>query len=233
MLPSIQLHAPRGLVPQVSVRRRTVVDYSPGWLVPALPILGVLAARRRATRKRAASSTWPPQTGRDRASRAGTAGRSGTVRTVMTPEVQCVREDQTVLDAARMMARLEVGALPICGRDDRLKGMLTDRDIVVKVLAAGKDPATTTAAELGQGSPVTVGADDSVQELVRTMAEHQVKRLPVIDGHRLVGLVSEADLAEHARPDQVVAVVRGVYDERGARRFGRGRRHGGRAPARR
>ena len=73
--------------------------------------------------------------------------------------------------------------------------MLTDRDIVVKVLAQGKDPATTKAGELGEGKPVTIGADDSVDEALRTMAEHKVRRLPVIDGHDLIGIVSQADLA--------------------------------------
>ena len=136
---------------------------------------------------------------------------ASTVREIMTGGVECVKEDETVLDAAKKMDQLGVGALPICGNDDRLKGMITDRDIVVKVLAQGKDAASTTAGELGQGKPVTIGADDSVEELVRTMAQNEVKRVPVIDGHTLVGVVSEADLAEHATPEQVVAVVRGVY----------------------
>jgi CBS domain-containing protein len=139
----------------------------------------------------------------------------------MTGGVECVREDETVLDAAKRMHELGVGSLPICGSDDRLKGMLTDRDIVVKVLAQGQDPSSTSAGQLAQGKPVTIGADDGVQELARTMAQHQVKRLPVIDGHRLVGVVSEADLAEHASPKQLVAVVRGVYDQSTRRRFGR------------
>jgi CBS domain-containing protein len=68
-----------------------------------------------------------------------------------------------VLDASKRLAELDVGGMPICGEDDKLKGMLTDRDIVVKVLAAGKDPAQTKAGELGEGAPVTVGADDSVE----------------------------------------------------------------------
>ena len=138
---------------------------------------------------------------------------AGTAREIMTGGVECVGEDETVLDAAKKMAELSVGALPICGNDNRLKGMVTDRDIVVKVLAQGKDPASTRAGELGEGKPVTIGADDTLEELVRTMAQHKVKRLPVIDGHELVGVVSEADLAEHATPQQVVAVVRGVYAE--------------------
>jgi CBS domain-containing protein len=136
---------------------------------------------------------------------------ASTAREIMTGGVECVREDESVLDAAKKMKDLGVGALPICGNDDRLKGMLTDRDIVIKVLAEGLEPGGTTAGELAEGKPVTIGADDGLEELVRTMAQHEVKRLPVIDGHRLVGVVSEADLAEHASPEQVVAVVRGVY----------------------
>jgi CBS domain-containing protein len=138
---------------------------------------------------------------------------ANTAREIMTGGVECVQEDETVLDAARKMDQLGVGALPICGNDDRLKGMLTDRDIVVKVLAQGKDPGTTRAGDLASGEVITIGADDDLKELVRTMAQYEVKRLPVIDGHRLVGMVSEKDLADHASPEQVVAVVRGVYAE--------------------
>jgi len=65
----------------------------------------------------------------------------------------------------------------------------------VKVLAEGKDPAETQAGELGEGKPVTIGADDSVEEALRTMIDHKVRRLPVIDGHDLIGIVSQADLA--------------------------------------
>ena len=138
---------------------------------------------------------------------------ASTAREIMTGGVECIGEDETVLDAAKKMDQLGVGALPICGNDNRLKGMVTDRDIVVKVLAQGKDPASTKAGELGQGKPVTIGADDSLEELVRTMAQHQVKRLPVIDGHDLVGVVSEADVAEHASPQQLASVVKGVYTD--------------------
>ncbi len=97
-----------------------------------------------------------------------------------------------------------VGALPICGEDDKLKGMLTDRDIVVKVLGAGKDPSQVKAGELAQGEAVTIGADDDAAEILATMNEHQVRRLPVIDGHRLVGIVAQADVAR-ALPDPQVA----------------------------
>lgn len=125
-----------------------------------------------------------------------------TAREVMTGGTECVKESESILDAARKLAQHDVGAMPICGEDNRLKGMLTDRDIVTKVLAQGKDPRTTRAGELGQGKPVTIGADDSVEEAIQTMAQHRVRRLPVIDGHDLVGIVSQADLAKHLSPDK-------------------------------
>ncbi|MDP9497768.1 MAG: CBS domain-containing protein [Actinomycetota bacterium] len=138
---------------------------------------------------------------------------ANTAREIMTGGVECIGEDETILDAAKKMQSLDVGALPICGNDQRLKGMLTDRDIVVKVLAQGKDPGSTKAGELAQGKPVTIGADDDLGELVRTMAQHQVKRLPVIDGQQLVGVVSESDVAQHASSDQVAQIVKGVYSD--------------------
>jgi CBS domain-containing protein len=136
---------------------------------------------------------------------------ANTARDIMSGGVDCIGENETIAEAARKMAQLGVGALPICGDDDRLKGMVTDRDIVIKVIAEGKDPNTCKAGELAQGKPVTIGADDSLQELVRTMAQYHVKRVPVIDGHRLVGIVSEADVAASAPQDLVVDLVKGVY----------------------
>jgi CBS domain-containing protein len=133
-----------------------------------------------------------------------------TAREIMTQSAECVGERQTVSEAAKLLASLEVGAMPICGEDDRLKGMLTDRDIVVKVLAQGKDPASTSVSELAEGKPVTIGADDSVTETLRTMAEHKVRRLPVIDGHTLVGIVSQADIAANLDDEdtgQLVEVI--------------------------
>lgn len=126
-----------------------------------------------------------------------------TAREIMTPDPTCVKATDTVLDAAKKMTELGVGALPICGTDEKLKGMLTDRDIVVKVLGQGKDPATCQAGELAQGEVVTIGADDEADEILRTMKEHEVRRLPVIDGHILVGVVAQADVAR-ALPDPQV-----------------------------
>jgi CBS domain-containing protein len=121
----------------------------------------------------------------------------------MSSGAECVGENESIVVAAQKMARLDVGALPICGEDDRLKGMLTDRDIVVKVLADGKDPQQTVAGELGEGKPVTIGADDPAEEALQTMKDHKVRRLPVIDGHTLIGVVSQGDLATELGSEQV------------------------------
>ncbi len=118
-----------------------------------------------------------------------------TARDIMTPAPQCIGEHDTLVDAAALMASLDVGALPICGDDKRLKGMLTDRDIVVKCLATGGDPRTTTAGELGEGRPVTIGSEDDISLALELMQEHQIRRLPVIGDHMLVGIISQADIA--------------------------------------
>jgi CBS domain-containing protein len=133
-----------------------------------------------------------------------------TARDVMTGGAECIGEDDTIVDAAKRLAELDVGAMPICGNDNRLKGMLTDRDIVVKVIAQGKDPSSTKAGELAEGKPVTIGADDSVKEALKTMADHKVRRLPVIDGHDLVGIVSQADLARNVDEEQVGDLVEAI-----------------------
>ena len=133
-----------------------------------------------------------------------------TAKDVMSQGVECVGENDTIADAAKRLAELDVGSMPICGEDNRLKGMLTDRDIVVKVLAEGKDPGSTTAGELGEGKPVTIGADDSIDEALQTMTREQVRRLPVIDGHDLVGVVSQADLARSIDEEKVGDLVEAI-----------------------
>jgi len=132
-------------------------------------------------------------------------------RDIMSRDTECVSSGDTLESAARRMAQEGVGAMPICGDDDRLKGMLTDRDIVVKVIAQGKDPASTLVGELAtQDEVVTIGADDSVEEALHTMAQHKVRRLPVIDGHQCVGIVSQADIAVHLEEDKVGELVEAI-----------------------
>jgi CBS domain-containing protein len=137
-------------------------------------------------------------------------GMAKTAREVMTSPAECVGEKETIAEAAKKLAQLGVGSMPICGEDDRLKGMLTDRDIVVKVLAEGKDPGTVTAGDLGEGKPVTIGADDSVEETLSVMSEHAIRRLPVIDGHDLVGIVSQADVAKALPEEKVGDLVEAI-----------------------
>src|SRR3954470_20661136 len=130
-----------------------------------------------------------------------------TARDIMSGGAECAGENETLADAARKMRDLDVGALPICGEDDRLKGVVTDRDLVVKCLAEGADPPWPRVPAPAEGKPVTIGADDPIDEALRTMIEHGVRRLPVIDGDRLVGMVSQADVARETSPDQAGELV--------------------------
>lgn len=133
-----------------------------------------------------------------------------TARDIMHTGATCIREGQTLEDAARKMKELDVGALPICGEDDRLHGIITDRDIVVKCLAKGKDPRTVTAGQLEQGKPITVDADAETDRVLQVMQEHKIRRLPVIENHRLVGMISEADLARRLPEEQVGHFVEAI-----------------------
>ena len=133
-------------------------------------------------------------------------------RDIMTGSPECIGEKDSVAEAAKLMSKLDVGSLPICGEDNRLKGMLTDRDIVVKVLAEDREPSSTTAGELGQGKPVTIGADDSIELAIKTMAEYKVRRLPVIDGHDLIGIISQGDIANNVDEEQVGQLVDIISD---------------------
>jgi CBS domain-containing protein len=127
-----------------------------------------------------------------------------TAREIMTPDAEYLEAGATALDAARRLAETDVGALPVCSAEGRLQGVVTDRDLVVKVLARGLDPSQVTLAEVAdQPEVVTIGADDDAEEAIETMKRHAVRRLPVIDGHELVGMVSQADIAR-ALPDVTV-----------------------------
>jgi len=116
---------------------------------------------------------------------------------------QCIGDSQTLQDAAQQMRDLDVGALPICGDDNRLLSILTDRDIVVKCIANGIDPSTATAGQLAQGTPVTINPTADVSQVLQLMEENKVRRLPVTDKNQVVGMISEADIARHL-PEQAV-----------------------------
>jgi CBS domain-containing protein len=131
-----------------------------------------------------------------------------TVREAMHEGCECIGENQSVLEAAKCMEQLDIGAMPICGEDDRLKGMITDRDIVVKVLAHDKDPASTMAGELAQARFTCARADMPIERALSLMQEHKVRRLPVIDENkRLCGMITEADIARHLPQDKTGEMV--------------------------
>lgn len=133
-----------------------------------------------------------------------------TAREIMSGGAECARATDTLVEAAKKMKDLGVGALPICGDDDRLKGVITDRDIVVGCIAAGGDPNTETVESFTSDETVTIGADDSVEEALDTMTRAGVRRLPVIDGHELVGIVTQADVAKNLPDDQIAKLVEAI-----------------------
>lgn len=139
-----------------------------------------------------------------------TEGATKTAGQVMHEGAQCIGEHESLRRAAEMMRDLNVGALPICGDDDRLKGIITDRDIVIKCVAEGRDVDRTTAGDLARGL-VWVDAGASVEDALAKMEQHQIKRMPVIDNHRIVGMISEADLAKELPDSKLAEFVHRVY----------------------
>ena len=121
------------------------------------------------------------------------------VRHYMTAAAAVTHPDEPVVAAARLMRQRSIGALPVCSRDGRLRGMVTDRDIVVRCVAAGDDPERTRVAEIMTRRVLAAEPDRSVDEAARLMAREQVRRLPVQEHGRLVGMVSLGDVA--VRPD--------------------------------
>ena len=134
-----------------------------------------------------------------------------TARDLMHPGVTCVRSDDTAANAARMMAEMDVGCLPICGVDDnKIKGMVTDRDLVVRVMAAGKDPEKYTVDRLPQGHLILADANEDAEVTIAKMRERQVHRVPVIDEGRLVGIIALADVARKMPEPTVGELVEGI-----------------------
>ncbi len=134
-------------------------------------------------------------------------------RDIMTGGVQCVGAHQSLFEASQMMRDLNVGCLPICGDDNRITGLITDRDIVVKCCAEGVDPATVQAGTLN-GHVHWIDADADAGEALEVMETHQIKRLPVIDvagGHQLVGMITEANLAKNLSDEQIAEFATRVY----------------------
>jgi CBS domain-containing protein len=134
------------------------------------------------------------------------------VRDAMTSNPRSIESSTMVADAAKLMKAEDVGSLPIV-EGDQLVGMVTDRDIVIRVVAEGKDPQSTTVGEIASRDLVTVDPEQDLDEALRLMAQHQVRRLPVAeeDG-RLVGILAQADVAREGNDAQTGQVVQEISE---------------------
>jgi CBS domain-containing protein len=128
------------------------------------------------------------------------------IKEVMTRDVRACEPNATVAGAAKVMAQEDVGPVPIV-EDGRLIGIVTDRDIVVRVVAEGRDPNATTVSEIASTELVTVSPDDDLDEALKLLAERQIRRLPVVEGDRLVGIVAQADIARLGKDKTTGEVV--------------------------
>jgi CBS domain-containing protein len=124
-------------------------------------------------------------------------GETTLVREAMSSRVAAIDVEAPVADAAERLAEQDVGVLAVCRDGDRLSGVITDRDIVVRVIAQGLDPDELTVGECGSGEPATVSPRETLDQAAQRMDEQQVRRLPVTDGGQLIGIVSHSDLAAH------------------------------------
>jgi CBS domain-containing protein len=134
------------------------------------------------------------------------------IKDTMTANPCSIDADKPVSYAAKMMRDEDVGLAPVV-EGDRLVGTLTDRDIAVRVVAEGRDAESTTVREVASRDVVTVNPEHGLDEALRLMAEHQVRRLPVVEENgRLVGVVAQADVAEHADPTNTGRMVEEISD---------------------
>ena len=129
------------------------------------------------------------------------------VRELMTQNPATIEAGQPVVEAARIMREQDTGVVPIM-EGDRLAGTVTDRDITIRVVAEGRDPQSTTIGEIASRELVTIDPQQDLDEALRLMAQHQVRRLPVVeeDG-RLVGMLAQADVARTQSPEKTGEMV--------------------------
>ena len=123
------------------------------------------------------------------------------VRNAMSPSPTTVGAADDVVEAARLMAAHDVGSLPVVDGEG-LVGMVTDRDLVLQVLAKDLDPHTTTVSTVCSQDPVAVGPEHALDEALELMAREQVRRLPVVEDGRLVGILAQADVSRAANPEE-------------------------------
>ena len=127
------------------------------------------------------------------------------VRDLMNPSVVTIEPTSSAALAARLISRHNVGALPVCAGDGRLRGVVTDRDIVLRCVAAEEDPAQTPVRDIMTRCCATVSPEDDCREATRLMAAQQVRRLPGVEDGKVVGMISLSDLARSRRFDMEAA----------------------------
>jgi CBS domain-containing protein len=132
------------------------------------------------------------------------------VNDVMTPTVRSVTLSQPLTEAAKVMKEADVGSLPVVDDDRRLIGILTDRDIVLRAVAERVDPQSVKAGDVASRDLVTVEPEEDLDEALRLMAEHQVRRLPVVEDGRLVGMLAQADAALEAKEKKAGEMLEGI-----------------------
>lgn len=134
-----------------------------------------------------------------------------TAREVMTPDPACCTPHTTLDEVAKLMAQNDCGEIPVIDTDDRIVGVVTDRDIVCRVVAEGKNPIAYTAETCMSGPVVTVRTDAALVDVVATMEKHQIRRVPVVDDRdSCVGIISQADVSWAGEPREVAELVRVV-----------------------
>ena len=139
------------------------------------------------------------------------------VKDLMTPSPTVVRPEDTASQAATLMKQQDCGAIPVVKDGGKLVGIVTDRDIVVRVVAAGKDPRSTPISAVMSADPVTLSPDADADEAEKLMAERQVRRLPVVaDGH-LVGILVTAQLARRGNAKEVGETIKGISEAKSGR----------------
>ncbi|HSO68988.1 MAG TPA: CBS domain-containing protein [Arachnia sp.] len=117
-----------------------------------------------------------------------------TARDLMTSPAECLAPDETLVDAARMFSKYDVGSMPVVD-ENTLVGVITDRDIIIEGVSKNLDLADTKISKIMSKNVVTVDVTDDAQAVAQVLADNQIRRVPVMDGHKVVGVVSQADVA--------------------------------------
>ena len=132
-----------------------------------------------------------------------------TARDLMTSPAQCLSPDETLVDAARMLSKYDVGSMPVVDGES-LVGVLTDRDIVISGVAKGLDLAETKVSEIATSDVVSVSPDDDAESVAKTLAERQIRRVPVVEDGKVLGVISQADVALELDNSTAGEVVEGI-----------------------